>query len=1204
MNAHNNSVAPNALDVFSAPLTGASLVEASAGTGKTYAIAGLYLRFIAEVGLRVDEVLVVTYTKAATAELKERLQGRLLQVRGALRQGESDDPFAAALLAACPDHSLALRRVNNALLAFDEAAIYTIHGFCQRVLAECAFESGTPFDAEIKPEADAVLLEIIEDFWRRRLHQVRPLLASHIIAHQLNPEVMLKVVQPLVAKPYLKVAAGAELEALGDAETVFEAAFAQAGELWRAEREAIVALLQSKALKGNVYNQGVLAWCEKMDDYLNQEGIPDFKLPDKFDNFTVAKLRQATLKKATTPDHPFFHACETLKTAVERLDDYCRRFVQWLQVELLHYASVELPRRKRRQQIQSYDDLLLNLHGALVNAQGGEDLATRLRQRYRAALIDEFQDTDPVQYEIFKAVYGDSSCPWFMVGDPKQAIYSFRGADIFAYLRARQDVAAEYTLDTNWRSDPRLIRAVNALFSRHPQPFLLAEIPFYPVRAAERPHPRLVTDDDPAPFHWWYLEAGGKDKPRPKGDANTLVARATAGRIARLLAAGLKGEAHFDFGDRREPLHGGHVAVLVRSHHQARLVRDALLDVGVASVLQSRDSVFATTEADELQRILVAIAAPRDEERLRAALLTDVFGFTATRLEAAMNRERDWEALLASFDDYHRLWREQGFIRMFRTLLQDRDGYRRLLDFRDGERRLTNLLHLAELLQEATLKRRLGVEGLLQWLADQRHTPTVDEDSRQLRLESDAKRVEIVTIHKSKGLEYPIVFCPFLWDSKVDTARDGAIQYHDPDDAYQVVVDLGSAERETVLPLARRETLAEELRLAYVALTRAKYRCYGVWGKINGCEQSGLGWLIHRPPVVGFQDDLLDAQGEYLKALDDEAMGRDLAALATATEGAIAVAELPRETEPVAVVDESAAALKARNFQGSVVTSWRFASFSALQDRRGVTVADYDAEDEPGAEAGAVATPGSEVATLWGDAGGPLLAFPRGAVAGRCLHGVLDGLDLTTAEGLEARVAGALARHGLDPSWAVAVEEALRWTLDAPLDPAVCLRMAGERGLRELAFTYHFRQASVAEVRAIAAETGGAIWERRLRQADFDLLAGFMRGFVDLIFEAQGRFYLVDYKSNWLGGQPEDYSPKALERAMESGGYHLQYLIYTIALHRLLRWRLRGYDYRTHVAGVRYLFLRGIHPDRPGFGVYADCPPAALIEALDDYLGT
>jgi len=1177
------------LAILDTPLDTLTLVEASAGTGKTYAIAGLYLRLVVETGIPVPAILVVTYTRAATEELRGRIRQRLVDLRQCLQHAKSDEPLLRELLARLDDDTLreqARRRLEAALLAFDEAAIYTIHGFCQRVLADTAFASAMPLSTELVAEEGELLREIVEDFWRRRLFAARPSLLRQILEAKWTPDTLQRLIQPLLGKPYLHLVDLDEAPDLDVLEREFEAAFQAARDCWFAGREAIVQVLsEATGLSKTSYKPANFpAWFAAMDAYLEggDEG-PDPKLWDKFTHFTRAKLEKSTNKGKTTPEHPFFDLCQTLNEAAGRLREGFRNYLLMLRRDLFLECQEKLPRLKRKYKVQSYDDLLVNLHRALHDAHGGAQLGQQLRTRYRAALIDEFQDTDPVQYEIFRTLYADGEHPAFLVGDPKQAIYSFRGADIFAYLQARGAVNAAYTLDTNHRATPALVEAVNAVFGQHQLPFLLDGITFQPVRAAQRERPVLhLPDGAQAPLRFWFQPPREDGKVHSKDGMGKAAVAAVAGRIARILNLAVGGEARLG----KRPLQGGDMAVLVRTNRQALQVREALLARGVASVLHSRDSVFDTPEAGELERLLAALVQPRREVLVRGALLTDCLGLDLTQVEALGRSDSAWEALLQRFAGYHQQWREQGFMRMFRRLLQTEGVYARLLAHPDGERRLTNLLHLAELAQTASLDQRLGQEGLLAWLAAQRQQPTVDEDSRQLRLESDAQLVQIVTIHKAKGLEYPIVFCPFLWDGGFWSQKDEIVRCHDPQDQGRAVLDLGSSQLERRRQVAIHEEMAEQLRLAYVALTRARYRCYVVCGAVSKLAESALGWLLHPPPVIGPGVDPLEAQAQFLKSVDGAGLRAGLERLLEAAPDAVAVEDLPEEGERHRPPDTPGERLRPREFAGTPPLGWCFSSFSALQHRAGGGVADHDP--------GAGLTPGDL----------SIHGFPRGTRAGRCLHALLERLDfIEPVRGQRALVAEQLARHGFEADWTGVLVAALQRMLETPLpgEPAWRLgEVVGTGRLNELAFVYRMDRLGLEDLRGLLADHG--MDPALLGNLDFSPLRGFMRGVVDLVCRVDGRFQLLDYKSNWLGPGLEDYHPQALARAMLAGGYHLQYLIYTVALHRYLGWRVPGYDYAEHFGGVHYLFLRGMDGATPGAGVYHCCPPSSLIRALDRYL--
>ncbi len=1194
------------LDPLYAPLNGLNLIEASAGTGKTYTLATLYLRLVMEAAIPVNRILVVTYTNAATKELRDRIRERLGQIRWAFQRGraEEDDEFSLRMLDALPDRDLAIRRLNNAVRGFDEAAIFTIHGFCQRALGDCAFASGLSFETELLADTSDLLREIVEDFWRREFYPAAPMVAQYFLDKKYSPAKLLADIGPYLGKPYLEVVTpegetdGAVLE------QAFAAAWRQARQLWLEDRTGIEnLLLNSKALNGNVYRKDSIPhWLEEMDRYLTAE-IPKLELFGKFEQFTRSKL-QASLKKGqAAPSHAFFDACETLRTACETLADYCRHRIP---VKLLAYCDAELAARKRRQQLQSYDDLLLNLREALADPRRGAALVDTLRHRYAAALIDEFQDTDPVQYDIFRRIYAGANHPVFLVGDPKQAIYSFRGADIFAYLAARHDATRDYTLDVNWRSDPRLLTALNAVFgAARRQPFLFDAIGFQPAVPAEkkRHEPLWIQGRNEPPLQLWWLEPDG-DQPLAKGIASERAARATAAEIARLLNLGVRGQA--GSGDR--PLAGGDIAVLVRSHRQGRMIRDQLLRLRVPCVQQVDDSVFASAEARQLEELLAAVLEPGDENRARAVLADDLFGLSGETLYRLRDDEQAWARWLETFQGYRQQWRDEGFIHFFRAWLNEQAVASRLLAFQDGERRLTNLLHLAELLHVAS-RGHPGMAGLLKWLGDHRRAPANRDEEQQVRLESDENLVRIVTVHKSKGLEYPVVFCPFPWDGKLRAGESDLLLYHDPARPGRTVLAVGAAEDASARRFARREEMAENLRLFYVALTRAKQRCYLIWGKyqIRGkADESGTAppvWLLHRPPVIGPSQDALAVTQERFKTLEPAVLRAELQAALAPVDQAVAIASLPRESgqvyQPPAVAEP---ALRARAFVGPPPESWRVGSFTALTAGHAVETPDYDttivvpiAETEPVVE------------TIR-----DVFAFPRGARAGTCLHALFERLDFTQRdrERLETLVGRTLTGHGLDAAvWTPTVADWVERVLATPLDQSgfTLATVAPEQRLDELEFTYPVNALRAEALRRLLERHGYAAgpFRERIENLEFSPLRGYMKGFIDLVFKADGRFYLVDYKSNWLGAGPAAYRRPCLDEAMARESYLLQYLIYTVALHRYLRLRAPDYDYQRHFGGVFYLFLRGMDPTLgPEFGVYRDRPALALVEALDDLMAT
>jgi exodeoxyribonuclease V beta subunit len=701
----------------------------------------------------------------------------------------------------------------------------------------------------------------------------------------------------------------------------------------------------------------------------------------------------------------------------------------------------------------------------------------------------------------------------------------------------------------------------------------------------------ILKRDVGASLERWYLESAGK--PIGKSEAGAAAANATAAEIARLLALASRDEARIveSSGLERE-LRGGDIAVLVRNHRQAKKVRDALSALGVASVQRGAENVFSSREAEELERVLLAVAEPGRESLIAAALTTEMMGYTGESLHAARADEALWEQDIERFREAHREWHERGFIRMLRGLFQTYDCVRRLLEYADGERRVTNLLHLAELVHcEAG---DLGTAGLVAWLATKRRECNPAIEAELLRLESDDNLVKILTIHVAKGLEFPLVFCPYLWDVKLWADDEDLVRFHDPARGHRPFLEVDPESSAPSREQARREEVAENLRLLYVALTRAKHRCWIVWGHIKDAERSAPAWLLHGPGDRQTAEALA-AFSSGTVALAPAKMSADLQRLSERSNGGIRVSPIPIDLD--AGFDAHAPAervLAARKFDTVLRDTRRVASFTALAHGRSIEAPDYDAGDKD---------PLPESVS-----GRDLFAFPRGAQAGKCIHTIFENVDFARLErpGVEHVVNKALASHGFEPVWVRALVGMVEAVVDTPLDASgMCLRsVPRERRLDELEFYYPLGAVSDTGLRNVLR--GGGFPEEireRIGALTFNPTQGYMTGFIDLVFEHGGRYYLADYKSNWLGATVSAYRQSDLARAMGREAYYLQYLIYCVALHRYLGARVPGYRYAAHFGGVRYLFVRGMGPTSGAeCGVFGGTPSQSLIVALDEYL--
>ncbi|HFK6576005.1 TPA: exodeoxyribonuclease V subunit beta [Klebsiella pneumoniae] len=1159
------------LDPLRLPLIGERLIEASAGTGKTFTIAALYLRLLLGLGgeaaypraISVEELLVVTFTEAATEELRGRIRSNIHELRIACLRGESDNPLYSALLAEIADKDDAVKTLLLAERQMDEAAVFTIHGFCQRMLSLNAFESGMLFEQQLIEDESRLRYQACADFWRRHCYPLTRDIAAVIHDVWKGPRDLLKSLDRWLQgeAPQLK-SPPAPNETLAERHQQIIARIDSLKQQWREQVGEIEGVLENSGLDRRKFNRGNQGkWMEKVNAWAQEETL-SYQLPDALEKFAQSFLLERTKAGGEPPVHPLFSAVESLLASSLTLTDL-----------VLARAMVEIrdavAREKRRRGELGFDDMLSRLDEAL-RGDSGETLASAIRQRFPVAMIDEFQDTDPQQYRIFRRIWRrQPETALLLIGDPKQAIYAFRGADIFTYMKARGDVAAHYTLDTNWRSSPGMVGSVNRLFSLSDNPFMFHEIPFLPVKAAAKNKGLRFTVDaaDVPAMNVWLMPGDTVGS----GDYQTFMAQLCATQIRDWLSAGQRGRALLWRGETSRPVQASDITVLVRNRLEAAQVREALQTLGIPSVyLSNRDSVFETLEAQELLWLLQAVLAPERENTLRSALATSMFGLTALDIENLNQDEQAWDALVEEFSEYRQIWRQRGVMPMLRALMTARHIAENLLATRGGERRLTDILHISELLQEAASQLE-SEHALVRWLAQHIAEPDSNAASQQMRLESDKHLVQIVTIHKSKGLEYPLVWLPFIARFR---KQDQAF-YHDRE-TFAAVLDLG--QDEASLELAEAERLAEDLRLLYVALTRAVWHC-----------SLGVAPLSSRKS--GNSDFHLSALGRLLQAGEAMDAAGLAARLADFCHGDIAL-QRPGELDltpwqaPAATIPR----LSARELQRRIADDWRVTSYSGLQQH--------------GFSGGQDLLPRLDV-----DAAGvgevveePQLTphqFPRGAAPGTFLHSLFEELDFTQPVP-EGWMAEKLQLSGFDAQWAPVLTDWLGGVLKTRLPgPDIALNQLAARDKQvEMAFYLPIAQLLTAE-RLDALIRQYDPLSADTPPLDFRQVRGMLKGFIDLVFRHEGRYYLLDYKSNWLGEDREAYTRPAMEQAMRAHRYDLQYQLYSLALHRYLRHRLADYDYDRHFGGVIYLFLRGMGGQEGGQGIFTTRPVRPLIDGLD-----
>lgn len=1219
------------LNPLSFPLTGSALIEASAGTGKTYTLALLYLRLMLKHGgdnsfsdyLLPPNILVVTFTKAATRELRDRIRARLVEAASYFR-GDTDqaDPQLSQLkleVANDQDLNAAARRLDVAAEWMDEAAVSTIHSWCSRILSEHAFYSGLNFSQTLMENEKPLVIQACEDYWREMVFPLDEAELRQVLGCFKSPADLYKTVSRVVYKvdaiPVVAMDIHSELMAIAKQRESKVAALKRAVEQVlpilqkgfedAAKQKLFKATSLNAKHRASVFD-GLSEWCQVQGEALN-------RLEKLFSGKSFGKI--ALL------DTDFWHDPATIPIdsasaqVLVDLQEEIRKLItplQYLISHSSHWVAKRVEDEKLQQGALSQNDLLIKLDQAL-QGDGGERLAEVIRKQFPIALVDEFQDTDPVQYRIFNTIYNVAQphpdTGFFMIGDPKQAIYRFRGADIFTYLAAKGDTAErQYTLTHNFRSAPELVARVNRYFEHAEDinqasgAFLFKKknedpIPFLPVESGRKGDAiALLLDGQPIiPQQVWDLEVADDDT---KWDRAVI----TANEITYWLNLSQQGRAKLNLGQGEREILPKDFAVLVNNGNQARQIRRALFEQNVASVyLSDANDVFETEEADDILRVLRAMAEPYNSYYLRIALGSRLMGMALYDLDRLNHDEVFWEGFIEQFRSYHQHWLTFGVMATLHRFFNDQNVTRRYLKDANGERSITDLFHISELLQQASEVVQ-GQQALIHHLEQCITTESSGEESRQQRLESDADLVQVVTVHKSKGLQYPIVMLPYLDYVRPVKSSDLPIEYHDSDGQLRLTFAPEVDEVET----ADYERLAEDVRKVYVAMTRAI------------CAQ----WVAVEDPV-GSKDNPeppLNSAGHRLlgrsegSVLSQYKLLEDVFSTAT-----------PKLTEPQYQPNTQANPRSARSVDELGIEPWWIASYSSIsyggksdvmfpESTETEQAADEQISDDD--------TPSMELSL---DQHGDKLMhrLPRGSMMGTFLHGLLEWAaeqryetpEGKRMQGFAAAVADqdgrqeALYRRCRKRSLESYAQGLSDWVADflsvpfnissltqQPNHRIRLMDLAPEQVSVELEFMFAVNQVTTHELDQLVRRN---TWQGRERpMANFQKLAGMFKGFIDLVAQIDGQYFVIDWKSNHLGKTDEDYHSAALEDALLKKRYDLQYVLYLVALHRHLKDRIPDYSYETHVGGAIYFFLRG-YENSETQGLIMDKPPKALIEALD-----
>ncbi len=1153
---------------------GIHLVEASAGTGKTYNITAIFLKAIAERKLSVNQILVVTFTNAATSELRTRI-GEVLKTAAEYFENptiENAEPFIKEIYQAYSSDDNARMAILKAAREYDQMAVSTIHGFCQQMLQEFVFESNSHFDIAYTGDETDILTEAADNLWRELLKELErnnqkqsnPFIERFLMEEVKSPDELTKKCRPYLSNDLLhtfgKIDVNRFIETYLTLLDKFKSLF---------DATEIRDLLYDDVLNKNSYNpKSIDEIIEVADEYVRNEKS-DFSMVThgKFQLLTSYKVNKSTKKGLDSPEHPLFEvANELLNLPYSGLIE-----TWWVEIAERFKAKVKTIKQYRR--IRSFNDIL----NAMSEALETEKMQELVAERYPVALVDEFQDTDPVQANIFGKIYFKRpESTIFFIGDPKQSIYAFRSADINTYQSIREKNGVHlYGLDKNFRSAREIVESVNILFKSGDQEKWPGGIKF-----AESTHEHsltmLVKDEQTATGTFFLQNDNGtevvKDKSLAQDESYSLV----CDEIVELLST----ETYLvDKTGNRSRLQAADIAILVFAHKEASTFKKKLAKLNIKAVTQSGSSVFISDECDFLIQLLNVIEQPSRLPVLRYVLNSPFIGIKYSEIDASLGDEAV-SPFVTHFQELKLTYDHKGLaacINHFLSLPISRWNNQELSvrEFiavrNDAERVFTNIRHIAEIVGNDEFATSLSPSELAVWLAHQKETKS--GENMEVRLESDENAVKIMTVHSCKGLQFPIVFCPFLWSKQLSN-RDSSTPcvFYDDEGKQQVRFNkLEDVEKESV----KSARLEEFIRLFYVALTRAKYRNYICIS--NHIKINLLDWVLNPDKSIrnfnSFNSGRKSTPNLHSLAKNLSIEHPDLFHCKTPSIG-----------EKVSLSGSESTNFTKKIFSRDDVylPSWVLTSYSGL--KKGLH-SEADLLESKFAEFEEPAKPTKEL---------NIFNFPRGANAGVFMHKLFEDLSFKGFdESAKDYIKSQLDEFGFEEKWLPVIYEMMQQVLGKPL-PASGVRMHDieeYKNIKEMEFYFPFSKANASQIMDIIHGS-----ETKFEHS----LPGFMNGFIDLLFEYEGKFYVLDYKSDHLGNSAEDYSPATIQKSIEDKGYIIQYHLYTLAVTRYLKQFYPDYSYEKHFGGCYYLYLRGVN-EKSDSGMYFIKPKAETIDSLDTY---
>ncbi len=1215
----------NDREIFSphtTPVKGIISVEAAAGTGKTYNIVRTYLRLLLELGKdhpsdAMRRILVVTFTIAATGELRERIRSLLMEARDYLtaKISKTDTTLVNILSLYDRDHSLLV--INNTLSSFDESAIHTIHGFCYTILSRFSFESGISFNPQLIEDSSQLIERHVREYWRMYIANEQNSFLNILLGKNITPDSFLRRTHYLISNDlngvYLPVKKQTDkFTELYDTANKLHSSIRSN---WKNHEAELRYFYESNkdSLNLNIFRKQTF---EKHLLIMRNRFRSDFFTGDAdiLIKWGKTSLETNTKKGKSLRAPEVSILLENAGIAEQKLQESF--YIQLLNHynDCLEHVRSRLIVTKKEKNLLDYNDLLQLPARALRNPRTAPRLLSILQNTYDAALIDEFQDTDPLQWEIFSRIFQSRSSGLFLIGDPRQSIYRFRKADIKTYLKASHKASHRYSLEENHRSTPEMVNGVNHFFQwKWSQsewgPYLNPEIPHVESKSygensdfSDRWESLELADNDFSQLSSIRIQYIDENEKFSSGEALERSTLLTSQRIRSLISCGLSGTGFVKKGDDSRNITAGDIAVLVRSHSEADRIKDSLVEHGIPAVIRTDKSVYETTEAMDILLILRAIERPRSASVIRSALITETMGFSLSRLDD----ETLMEECFSNFYRLSSLRTNTGIMPVIRRFFELFEINKRILSLKDGERRYTNIMHIAELLHRA---KNSGIAADIRWLNQRIQNEQSDREGSEIRLESDGDAVEIVTVHASKGLEYGIVFIPFPWNFRYNPKRKAEYFIYENSNQktgilpeHKFLLDQ-TVEGKSINEFLEKkimddaiESLSDEIRLFYVALTRAKFRCYLNWCDTGNVNDSAPGFLIHKttPAYLSKLPALISGANQ----LKDINISQDLKEFSESSGGLISISSNPDITDQININREIAeVSAEFARLDRDLTFGYRSHSFSSLTNAVNIQEKDNDS----GQFSIHYRNPFSDIrinTTIRDKSAG----LPAGVKIGSYFHGIFENISFSAVtEEIHAVAVQQAEKWGIHEELIYQSIAIVEDTLNTPIsqnDPFLLKSIHDSDRLIEAGFQTNFTGTLPDVDSCPEPESLLAICLRNLNSKS---IPGYLNGFVDLIFRRNNKYWILDWKTNRLADDSHLYTSNLLKESMIHHNYILQYYLYLAVLDRHLSMSIPNYNYETHIGGVLYIFLRGMNRSGKS-GVFHDRPSMDLLRWFSNHI--